>query len=176
MLGFGDLDVPDGSHLAHFYADLSEALGIQAFYVRQGIENRETVLVVSPRSRKEKLFSAMEQDGLDIRNLIRQNKLIHSNGKRTPEQMTEYAAQAAASTRCCFRLIGDMSWTADKKWTAGELRTLEESTNARLGPGHLFLCQYDLKEFYGTEIMMALETHSHAVHKGKLKKSFKTDW
>lgn len=174
-LGFGEIDVPDGSHLAHFYADVSEALGVQASYVRQGIENGETVLVVSTRSRREKLFSVMEQDGLDIPKLIRQNRLIHSNGKKTPAQMTEYAALAAASSRDRFRLIGDMSWTADKKWSGGDIRTLEENTNARRDPGHLFLCQYGLDEFCGTDIMMALETHSCAIHRGKLRKSFMND-
>ncbi len=170
-LGFGGLDVPDGTHMAHLYADVSESLGVQAFFVRQGIENNETVMVVSPQDRREKLLLAMEQDGLDVAELVRENRLIHGSGKQTLVQMTEYISKAAASAQGRFRLIGDMSWTLQKKWSEENIRTLEEITNTRLCPGSLFLCQYSLAEFFGTQIMMALETHACALYKGKLKKN-----
>ncbi|HKJ97537.1 MAG TPA: MEDS domain-containing protein [Desulfotignum sp.] len=170
-LGFGGLDVPDGTHLAHLYTHLSESLGVQAFFVRQGIENKETVMVVSPQDRREKLLSAMEQDGLDVAELVRKNRLIHGSGRQSLVQMTEYISKAAASAQGRFRLIGDMSWTLQKKWSEENIRTLEEITNTRLCPGSLFLCQYSLAEFFGTQIMMALETHACALYKGKLKKN-----
>ena len=170
-LGFNDLDVPDGTHMAHLYADLSEALEVQALFLRQGIEKKETVMVVSPQHRREQLLSAMAQDGLDVADLIRQNRLIHGSGSKTPAEMAEYIFHAAASARDRFRLIGDMSWTLQKKWSEENLRTLEESTNTRLGPGTLFLCQYSLAEFFGTQTMIALETHACALYKGKLQKN-----
>jgi len=77
----------------------------------------------------------------------------------------------AGSGRGRFRLIGDMSWTAQKNWSEKNLRTLEESTNTSMRPGSLFLCQYSLTEFFGTHTMMALETHACAFYKGNLKKN-----
>ena len=170
-LGFGGLDVPDGTHMAHLFADVSEALDVQALFLRQGIENKETVMVISPQHRREQLLSAMEQEGLDVAELIRENRLIQGSGKQTPLEMAEYISNAAVSARGRFRLIGDMSWTAHEKWSEENLRTLEESTNTRLGPGNLFLCQYSLKEFCGTQTMIALETHACALYKGKLQKN-----
>lgn len=170
-LGFSGLDVPDGTHMVHLYGDLSEAMGVQALFLRQGIENKETVMVVSPQHRREQLLSAMEQEGLDVAVLIRENRLIHGSGKQTPLEMAEYISNAAVSARGGFRLIGDMSWTAQKNWSEENLRTLEESTNTRLGPGNLFLCQYSLTEFFGTQTMIALETHACALYKGKLQKN-----
>jgi excisionase family DNA binding protein len=170
-LGFGGLDVPDGTHMVHLYGDVSEAMGVQALFLRQGIENKETVMVVSPQHRREQLLFAMEQEGLDVAELIRENRLIHGSGKQTPLEMAEYISSAAASARGRFRLIGDMSWTAQKNWSEENFRALEESTNTRLSPGNLFLCQYSLTEFCGTQTMMALETHACAFYKGKLQKN-----
>jgi excisionase family DNA binding protein len=170
-LGFGGLDVPDGTHMAHMYADVSEALEVQALFLRQGIQNRETVMVVSPQHHREQLLSNLKQDGLNVAALIRQNRLIHGSGKQTPQEMAEYIFHAAASARGRFRLVGDMSWTAQKKWSEENLRALEESTNTRLSPGSLFMCQYSLRDFFGTQTMMALETHACTLYKGKLKKN-----
>jgi len=167
-LGFGGLDVPDGTHMAHLYADVSEALDVQTFFLRQGIENQETVMVVSPLHHREQLLSSMEHDGLDVAELIRQNRLIHGSGKQTPLEMAEYISHAAASARGRFRLVGDMSWTVHKKWSEEHLRTLEEITNTHLGPGSLFLCQYGLTKFFGTQTMMGLETHAFSLYKNKL--------
>lgn len=167
-LGFGGLDVPDGTHMAHLYADVSEALDVQTFFLHQGIENQETVMVVSPLHHREQLLSSMEHDGLDVAELIRQNRLIHGSGKQTPLEMAEYISHAAASARGRFRLVGDMSWTVNKKWSEEHLRTLEEITNTHLGPGSLFLCQYSLTKFFGTQTMMALETHAFSLYKNKL--------
>jgi hypothetical protein len=128
-------------------------------------------MVVSPQHRREQLLSNLKQDGLDVAALIRQNRLIHGSGKQTPQQMVEYIFHAAASARGRFRLIGDMTWTAQKKWSEENLRALEESTNTFLSPGSLFLCQYSLTEFFGTQTMMALETHACAFYKGKLKQN-----
>jgi len=170
-LGFGNITVPDGTHLTHLYFDLQEALGLQAFFLRQGLENAETVMVVSPDDRKEKLFQTLEQTGLDVMDLMNQNRLHHSSGKNDPAQMSAYIAQVASSALRRFRLVGDMSWTITKQWPGKEIRTLEEITNTRMKPEHLIMCQYSLKEFSGRETMMALETHSLAVYKGKLGKS-----
>ncbi|MCA1788265.1 MAG: MEDS domain-containing protein [Desulfobacteraceae bacterium] len=55
--------MPDGTHMVHLYADVPEALDVQALFLRQGIENQETVMVVSPQHHREQLLSSMEHDG-----------------------------------------------------------------------------------------------------------------
>jgi excisionase family DNA binding protein len=167
-LGFGGLIVPDGSHLTHLYLDVSEALGVQSFFIRQGLNTGDTVMVVAPADRRDTLLDMLVKDSIPVQDLIRQNRLIHGTGKQTLEQMAALISQAASSVKSGFRLVGDMAWTMAMGWSPEQIRALEESTNIRLAPGHLFLCQYDLKEFSGTQTMMALETHSFSIYKNRL--------
>ena len=167
-LGFGNFFVPDGSHVTHLYLDVSEALGIQAFFIRQGLANQETVMVVAPADRRDTLLDTLVHEGIQVQDLIRQNRLIHGTGRQTPEQMTALISRTAAAAKNRFRLVGDMSWTRIAGWSLEQTRALEESTNTRLAPGLLFLCQYSLAEFSGIQTMMALETHAFSIYKNKL--------
>lgn len=167
-LGFADLHVPDGSHLTHLYLDRSEALGIQGFFVRQGLNTGETLMVVAPADRRDNLLNTLARDGIPVRDLIKQNRLIHDTGRQSPEQMTALISGAAVSARTGFRLVGDMSWTSAAGWSLEQTKALEESTNTLLAPGLLFLCQYSLTEFSGAQTMMALETHGFSIYKNKL--------
>lgn len=170
-LGFGNITVPDGMHFTHFYFDLQEVLEFQALFLQQGLKNGETVLLVSPDDRRDKLLQTLDDTGLAVMDLMNQERLHHSSGKDDPSEMSVYIAQVASSARGRFRLVGDMSWTIAKQWPKEQIRTLEETTNTRMKPGYLFMCQYSLTEFSGRETMMALETHNLAVYKGKLGKS-----
>jgi transcriptional repressor of dcmA and dcmR len=145
-LGFAGLHVPDGSHLTHLYLDRAEALGVQGFFVRQGLNTGDTVMVVAPADRRDILLDTLDRDGIPVRDLIRQNRLI--------------------------RLVGDMVWATAAGWSMEQIKTLEESTNTRLAPGLLFLCQYSLTEFSGAQTMMALETHAFSIYKNKLTRLF----
>jgi transcriptional repressor of dcmA and dcmR len=167
-LGFAGLHVPDGSHLTHLYLDRAEALGIQGFFVRQGLNTGDTVMVVAPADRRDILMDILARDGIPVRDLIRENRLIHDTGRQTPDQMTALISGAAASANTGFRLVGDMVWTTAAGWSMEQIKTLEESTNTRLAPGLLCLCQYSLTEFSGAQTMMALETHAFSIYKNKL--------
>jgi transcriptional repressor of dcmA and dcmR len=167
-LGFAGLHVPDGSHLTHLYLDRTEALGVQGFFVRQGLNTGDTVMVVAPADRRDILLDTLDRDGIPVRDLIRQNRLIHDTGRQTPEKMIALISGTAASTNTGFRLVGDMVWATAAGWSMEQIKTLEESTNTRLAPGLLFLCQYSLTEFSGAQTMMALETHAFSIYKNKL--------
>jgi transcriptional repressor of dcmA and dcmR len=71
-----------------------------------------------------------------------------------------------------LRLVGDGVWAVRKGWGLAALRTLEEAGNSlRSREGKLFLCQYSLEDFSGAHIMMAAESHSHVIYKGRMEKS-----
>ncbi|WP_024336547.1 MEDS domain-containing protein [Desulfotignum balticum] len=167
-LGFANLHIPDGTHLTHLYLDRSEALGIQGFFVRQGLNTGETVMVVAPADQRDTLLDTLARDGIPVQDLIQQDRLIHGTGKQTPEQMIALIARISSSAQSGFRLVGDMSWTTVAGWSLEQTKALEESTNTRLAPGLLFLCQYSLTEFSGAQTMMALETHGFSIYKNKL--------
>ncbi|MBI4642988.1 MAG: helix-turn-helix domain-containing protein, partial [Deltaproteobacteria bacterium] len=121
-IGFAGIEVPDGSHLTHLYLDVQEALGLQESFLRQGLENGETVLVVAPDDRREFLLQTLTQTGLDVVALMSQGRLHHSGGKESLGDQVAYISQVASSAKGRFRLIGDMSWAKRKKWRIEELR------------------------------------------------------
>lgn len=170
-LGFGGLGIPDGSHFTHLYYDTRESLDVQVGFVRKGIENNETVLVVATEERKDALLKTLDDQFPSVIQSMRQGKLLFSQGKEHPADLTVYIDNVSSSARGRFRLLGDMSWALEKGWTEEQIRTLEEMTNRGPRTGNLFLCQYCLGEFSGRMTMMAVETHSHAIHKGRLKES-----
>jgi len=163
-VGFAGIEVPDGSHLTHLYLDVQEALGLQESFLRQGLENGETVLVVAPDDRRELLLQTLTQSGLDVTALMSQGRLHHSGGKESPGDQVAYISKVASSAKGRFRLIGDMSWAKRKKWRIEQLRKLEIRAGKSLSAGNLFLCQYGLGEFSGRETMMAIETHNYVIY------------
>jgi len=170
-LGFGGLRIPDGSHFTHLYYDARESLDVQVGFVLQGIENDETVLVVATDEKKDALLKILDIRFPPVSHSIRQGNLLFSQGMRHPADLIDQIEKVSSSARGRFRLIGDMSWALKKGWTEGQIRDLEEMTNRGPRTGNLFLCQYNLGEFSGRAIMMAVETHSHAIHKGRIKES-----
>jgi transcriptional repressor of dcmA and dcmR len=170
-LGLGGLAVPDGTHLTHLYFDAPEALEVQASFVRQGLDNGETVLVIAPDEGRENLWRTMSQGGLDVPAFMSRNSLHQAGGRESSADLSAYISQVAASARGRFRLLGDMIWAKRKRWPLERLRSLEEKTNARLSPNTLFLCQYSLAEFSGQETLMACEEHQYAIYKGRLQES-----
>lgn len=170
-LGFGGFEIPDGSHLTHLYNDAQDALDVQIGFVRQGFENDETVLVVATDEKKEALLKALDDRFPSVARSIWQGKVLFSQGMEYPGDLIGHIEQISSSAQGRFRLLGDMSWTMEKGWTEEGLRTLEEMANRGARNRNLFLCQYSLAEFSGRVIMMAVETHSHAIYKGRLKES-----
>jgi len=170
-LGYGTIKVADGTHLTHFYAAPEEALEVQLSYVRQGLLNDETVLVVAAGERQRLLLERLEGRGMDVAGLRARNRLHLSGGKKTPGEMAAYLTTIVASVPGRFRLVGEMIWARKQGWSAAELRQLEEWGDSRRSAGRLFLCQYSLKDFSGQETMMAAETHSHVLYRQRLRNS-----
>lgn len=171
-LGHGGSEVPDGAHLTHLYHDGREALGVGVPYLLEGLRRGETVLLVAHEADIRALLEALREQGLDIEGLRDRGKLHVSAGMPTPAEQVAYIASVASASTGRFRLLGDMNWTKDRRWTAEDLRSLEDRTNRGTScPGRLILCQYSLATFSGQETMMVMETHKYAIYKGKVQES-----
>lgn len=171
-LGFGGFEAPDGSHMTHFYLDAAEAIGTGASYILEGLNNRETVLVVAPAESIEALIGRLRENGADVEGFRRKKMFQLGEGMDDPMQQAAFISKVASSGDGRFRLLGDMMWTRNKGWPPEALRDLEEM----VPPGHaaggkLFLCQYPLNGISGRETMMAFETHSHTIFRGVIRES-----
>jgi len=168
-LGFGGFEAPDESHMTHLYLDPHEALDVGSSYLLEGLNNHETVLVVVPHDRAKALISKLKEHGADVEELRRRSMLHLSEGMDSPVKQAAFISEVASSSNGRFRLLGDMLWTRNKGWPLEAIRDLEEMVpSCRAAGGKLFLCQYSLDAVSGHETMMALETHSHAIFRGKL--------
>ena len=171
-IGFGGLEAPDGSHMTHLYQDPGEALDVGSSYLLEALNNNETVLVVAPNDRARALIGKLQEHGTDVERFRRRNMLHLSEGMDNPEMQAAFISETASSSNGRFRLLGDMLWTKNKGWPLEAIRDLEEMAPSSLAAaGKLFLCQYYLGGVSGQETMMALETHSYAIFKGKLWRS-----
>jgi transcriptional repressor of dcmA and dcmR len=170
-LGLGNQSVPDGSHMTHFYSGKEEALGVSVPYVIEGFKQGEVVLVVMPPERSRALLANLERQGHSVEMRLKSGWLHLSEGMDSPEQMIRYLAGHVEKAGQ-FRLVGDGVWAIRKGWDSAAIRTLEEAGNAlRSREGKLFLCQYSLEDFSGSDIMMAAELHEQIIYKGRLGKS-----
>lgn len=171
-LGMGGFEVPDGAHLTHLYSDAQEAQDLQEGFVRRGLEDGETVLLVATEDRRARLLDTLSRSGLDIPGLTGQGRLHHAGGAKRPAEQWALISRIAASARGRFRLIGEMSWTKHNGWRTEQIRSLEDHANHHLRKGSLCLCQYALRECSGEETMMAVETHQFVIYRGSITPGF----
>lgn len=172
-LGYNGLQSPDGAHLAHLPMDASEALDLAVAYLCEGLLHQETVCVVAPENRTNRIVRRLQLCGVDIAAYQQAGKCFFSSGMDTPVRQARYLAEVAGQSGQRLRGFGDMTWAKEKGWGAKELRDLEDFVNGVPSPaaGNLFLCQYALDRFSGQETLMAMETHSHCIYRGMLNHS-----
>lgn len=171
-IGYKGFVVPDGAHITHLSLDASEALDVASSYILEGLVTGESVWVVAPPLETERIFSALRKRHIDPETLGENGLLGFNEGMSMPKQQFQSLAEKALAHNKRFRVFGDMRWTKAKNWSSVALRELEESIGVNaMYTGVLFLCQYALASFCGEDAMMALETHSHSIYRGELKKN-----
>lgn len=168
-LGIDGVTVPADAHLTHLSSGENEDLEIAAAYILQGLRGQEAVYVVVPGDKADPLMNALHRKDPTILGSITAGRLHFSQGMDSPELQRTYLADLASRSNGRFRVFGDMTWTREKRWRTEDLYRLEASMHqAEDIEGGLFLCQYALDRFTGKEIMMALETHSHNLYRGRI--------
>ncbi len=166
-LGIKDAAVPDGSHITHLSIENNEALETAAGFVMSGLKKNDTVCIVAPKEKTEKLMNTLDRNQTNMKRFLASGKLHLSRGMETPHRQMEYLTALASQSGRGFRVFGDMTWTREKRWPPETLARFEEAVNQTTRPGGmLLLCQYPLGNFTGTEIMTALETHTHHIYRG----------
>lgn len=171
-IGYKGLTVPDGAHITHLSLEAAEALDVAASYIAAGLAAGETAWVVAPGSETERLADALRKRHVDPEAYGKSGLLGFSEGMKKPKQQFHHLAEKVLASDRRLRIFGDMRWTREKAWSPDALRELEESVGVNaMYTGVLFLCQYALANFSGEDAMMALETHSHSIYRGELKKN-----
>ncbi len=172
LLGFGGLEVPDGAHLAHLSLDVREAVDVGVSYVLEGLQGGGTVLLVAPEADSRRLLRVLKAKGTDVEALRDLGRLHVSAGMANPSEQAAYISRVASASPGRFRLLGDMTWAKQKRWSTEYIRSLEDMSNTGTpSPGKLILCQYSLDRFSGQDAMMAVETHKYTIYRGAVQQS-----
>jgi len=171
-LGIKGMAVPDGSHITHLSMAPNEALETAAGFVMKGLEKNEMVCIVVSKAKADSLMAALGRNSTNLKRFIDSGKLHLNRGMRTSDGHMEYLMKLAAQYEGGFRVFGDMTWTKEKGWSAETIIRFEETVNRSTRPGRsLLFCQYPLESFTGTEIMMAIETHTHHIYRGRIQEN-----
>jgi transcriptional repressor of dcmA and dcmR len=164
-----DMAVPDGSHVTHLSMEENEALEVATGFIMKGLKDNDTVCIIAPKDKTDNLLAALNRNSTNLKRFIESGKLHLSRGMATPDGHMQYLMKLAAQSGGGFRVFGDMTWTKEKGWSAETLIRFEETVNQSTRPrGCLLLCQYPLESFTGTEIMMAIEKHTHNIYSGRI--------
>ena len=166
------ISFPDGCHITHLSRCEDEALETDKSFIADGIGRGETICVVVPEDKCDRIMDALRRNEAIARKMRVPGGLHVSRGMETPESQANYILDLATRSGGRFRVFGDMKWTKKKGWSAEEIFRLEDAVNrsARYGEGSL-LCQYALDSFSGAEIMNAIETHSHSIYREQVKEN-----
>ena len=162
-VGFGDLYLSAGDHVAHFYRSDEEWLDLAAGFFETGLKSGEKcVCVIRPGDREEQLKQRLSDRGMPVEAALASGQLVVFEGKDKPSGMQEELAQALAEIPDEYpflRWAGDMSWSLQQMPTTEKLMEWESHCNTVANPPALFLCQYDLRAFLGSVVMDAMMTH-----------------
>lgn len=173
-LGIRNHQVKHSSHIAHFYRNLEESLDEGISYLHKGLSLGENVLIISPKTRLQKVLDGLEKSGVSVSTLLGNGTITTDTGRHTPNEQLQFMNRVIAPPNSAhgFRLLGDMTWAMKKNWSLADLTILEDYTNSTLAaPNKLFLCQYDLEQCSASVAMMALDSHRLTSYRGELQES-----
>lgn len=165
------LNLPENSHVAHFYKTDQEGMKICLNAVKNGLDKGELVVVMITPKKRELLRKQLNEQGILVDILEDQQILTLYPGAETPEEQIRFVDQLIERARKFngFRLVGDMVWTREKNWDSEMVHTLEKLTNQqRKNIPAKYICQYKVDEFSRDESFLAMQTHDYTIYNEKL--------
>lgn len=167
------LELPEESHVAHFYKGQEEGLEMSLASVKKGLDQGELVVAVVTKKKGNILKTKLHEQGVLVDILEDQQILTVFDGCSSPDEQIAFVDRLIGMSERLngFRLVGDMVWTLEKKWDVEMLHKLENLTNhQRKNLPAKYVCQYDLKAFSRDEAFLAMQTHNYTIYNKKLNK------
>lgn len=154
-LGFADLTVLPGNHIAHFYQTTEEWKDLLISYHKAGLEAGDKCVYLMRPGRRQEWQEALEAAGADVDGALASGQLLvvedKDDAKERQEALTAVLADLGGNDTV-LRSGGDVNWTETHWEWETHITTVE-------GPQAVFLCQYDITAFGGDVIIDALRTH-----------------
>ncbi|HHT49747.1 MAG TPA: PAS domain-containing protein [Firmicutes bacterium] len=179
-LGFTTERIPVGTHTCLFYQEEALKNRIILQYVAAGIRNGEKVVCLMDSLTKEAILDwfrteQVKTNGYDPERglTVESTRAYFPAGSFLPEEMIErwreYTEVAMAEGFKLLRVTGEVNWLAKGIPGAERFVEYEQIINARLkGLPLLVLCQFDIKQVSGANLMDLLFTHPMVIANGQV--------
>lgn len=162
-----------GSHIAFLYDSPDERMELLSRYFREGIENKELCVFVTPESEEEVIVAfgkhgfnaapAIKNGGLRI---FETTETYLSDGRFVATYMlhnvAQYIEDAKKQGYTGLRTAGDMGWTAKNPDTVEETIEYERLINVlteQSGESFIGMCLYPVPKTFGKMKEGVLTTH-----------------
>lgn len=166
-LGFGDLHVEPGAHVAHFYQTGEEQRDLLTPFLATGLDAGDICLHMPGPGDREELVRVLDDAGVDVEGALASGQLHLEEEYAEPEALRHRLSailEEGVRSAARVRWSGDMTWALDRMEGSRELMRWESACNRVDEPERVvFFCQYSLTDFPGTVVMDALKTHSTCV-------------
>ncbi len=162
-LGFANLHASPGDHIGHFYQTRKEWKEVIVPYLKTGLEAGEKCVYLIPSGpEKQDLLQALTATGVDAEGALASGRLVLDEGHHEPKALQDFLHRVLSEIPAKFPFLrwgGDMTWSLKKLLTSEGLMVWETHCNTVENPTAVFLCQYELRAFFGSVVMDALKTH-----------------
>lgn len=164
-LGFGDLAVTIGDHIAHFYQSKEEMFAVFTPYIVEGIRRGDTCVVITVPQGAGELGRWLGPDRLGGHRAGEVGQVLVETGVANLQEMRarlERIAIDALAPANVVRLAWDGNWFPNRLASPVDLLRFEvlyEELSGRWGGRRLALCQLDLTRFGGDMVMEAFRAH-----------------
>lgn len=171
-------------HICAFFDSRDEQYEILLPWIKEGLENNETVLTILERQLHNDHSSRLAQADIPVKKTVENGQLkiaatedtYLDGGAFAAERMfniVEGALKSAQNSSCCkFRGYGEMQWALKNLPGTDELMEYEARLNL-LTPKYEcnILCIYDINKLSGRAVADILATHSHVIMNKKIHKN-----
>lgn len=154
-----------GDHLCSLYSNDLGRLKLSVPFLAGGLRAGDVCYLVAGRSERDHILENLREvsDGVD--RAMADGLLILSEGLSTARDMLDFLelnfTMTTRSGNRMLRLLGDMVWAKHQGMERAELMAFEMRYNSEIARRFpvVSLCQYDAREFSGTDVHEVLIGH-----------------
>lgn len=163
-LGFSNLNVSVGDHIAHFYRGAKDRLNILGPYFIKGLERGDKCVLFSSSELAGELCDWFEQNGVDPDHVKNSGQLFMHQGAATGDAMLELAIKLESTSiqegYIFIRACGDGGWSLEGTRRPREMLRWEVHLDNTIADWKVVaLCQIDLELFDGKVVMDVMRCH-----------------
>ncbi len=178
-LGFGNISVPLGSHIAAFYRNFQERRAVAVPFIKTGLERGARCTYLIDEETRDELVEALHEVDVEAALASGQLSILTAEGKYlskgyfSPEETLNFAEVSLRSTMeegyGEIRIAAEMTWILRERQGVELLAEYEAKFNKLLHSyPHVAICQYNVTRLRGDIILDALRTHPICVLGGVL--------